>query len=95
MQRIVFRILLLLLTVFDSTVLSRLFPNMKQRVQHLPSFGSDAAGPACDGAVNVREVGVIPRVVSRTNLQVKNQKGLCGQGCLESSGGSQSVHPYD
>lgn len=38
--------------------------------QFLPSFGSDAAGPACDGAVYVGEVGVIPKVVPCTNLHI-------------------------
>ena len=39
----------------------------------VPSFGSDAAGPACDGAVYVGEVGVIPRVVPCANLQIVNK----------------------
>lgn len=39
----------------------------------LPSFGSNAAGPACDGAVYVGEVGVIPRVVPRTHLQIRTR----------------------
>lgn len=33
-----------------------------------PSFGPDAAGPACDGAVDVGKVGVIPGVEPRANL---------------------------
>lgn len=36
----------------------------------LPSFGSKAAGPACDGAVYVGEVGVIAGVVPCANLQI-------------------------
>lgn len=36
-----------------------------------PSFGSDAAGPACDGAINVGEVSVIPGVEPCANLQIK------------------------
>lgn len=52
----------------------------------LPSFGSDAAGPARDGAVDVGEVGVIPRVVPRANLQIKTQKGLCWLKYFGSSG---------
>lgn len=37
-----------------------------------PSLGSNAAGPACNCAVDVREVGVIYGVVSCTNLQMMN-----------------------
>lgn len=36
----------------------------------LPSFGSKTAGPACDGTIDVREIGVIPGVVSCTNLEI-------------------------
>lgn len=51
-----------------------------QQHQSLPSFGSNAAGPSCDGAVYVGEVGVIPRVVPCANLRIitgKNKMSTC------------------
>lgn len=38
-----------------------------------PPFGSDAARPACDGAVDMRQVGVVPCVVPSTNLKSQKQ----------------------
>lgn len=43
---------------------------MKTQTGFSPSFGADAAGPACDGAVDVGKVGVIPGVIQRANLQI-------------------------
>lgn len=36
-----------------------------------PPFGSNAAGSACDGTVNMRQVGVVPCVVPGTNLKAR------------------------
>lgn len=36
-----------------------------------PPFCADAAGPACDGAVYVRQVGVVPCVVPGANLKTQ------------------------
>lgn len=82
MQSVISSILLFLLACFDSSSVQSLFHREPGVI--LPSFGSYAAGPACDGAVDVREVGVVPRGVSRANLHVENQKGegilSCRQG---------------
>lgn len=41
-----------------------------------PPFGSNAAGSACDGAVDVRQVGVVSRVVPGTNLKARAVLGF-------------------
>lgn len=52
-----------------------------------PSFGSDAAGSARDGAVDVRQVGVVPCVVPGTDLQGHSSSGLLENSlAIESNG---------
>lgn len=56
-----------------------------------PSFGSDAAGSARDGAVDVRQVGVVPCVVPGTDLQGRSSVGLlANSSAIQSNGLSKS-----
>ena len=38
----------------------------------LPALGANATGPACDGTIDVGQVGVVPSVIPGAHLQAHN-----------------------